>query len=394
MAKETFKYKIAFSYIDSNNSEITINQEQVHYVAIDKDYDNTNMPVIAISCSIEKDILDDMISNMNNNIVTLGIYIYDAKNQNDSITTKYFHDRFIYIIKEDLSKTSEIDYVDENTPNLYKDVVIWLLQQDAVNNNRQSINGVFKNATMNTLILHSANYLGPTLLEPIKYDNKYDQVIIPPLETISEYIAFLNNNLSVFYDTEYRFFIDFDITYITSSSGKVTIAKNQDIFTVELSIKGILPDEDDEDGMIVDERNGKYSISINNANVSYNKNHITNKMMNSITVIDSLGNVTQKDIYNNKIGVTGKMNKIVHVSNTDGNVVNNLSSTVESNNVVITVIKNDLDASIFTINKEYIITDPIHGEYAGRYILVSNKQLFIKQMDYYTMVVILKFRKI
>lgn len=395
MSKEAFRYKIVLNYVNSINTEISIDSEQIQYVAIDKDFDNNNMPVIAIHGSIEKNILDDMIIHMNDNIITFGIYTYDRANQNDSITEKYFHDRFIYIIDEDISKTSELDYPNgENRPSLYKDVTIWLLQQDAVNNNRQSINGIFKNATMNTLILQSSNYLGRMLLEPIKYDNKYNQIIIPPQESISNYISYLNDNLSVFYDTRYRFFIDFDTTYITSSSGKIIKAKDQSIFTVEINIKNIMPDEGDEDGMIVDIKRSKYSITINSANTDYSRNNITNKLVNKLTVIDSCGNVTEKNIKENQIGVTTTINKIVNICNTDKNMINNMTSTIESNNVILTVVKNDLDASIFTINKEYIVTDPSHEEYAGRYLLISSKQLFIKQMDYYTMAIILKFRKL
>ena len=395
MAKEAFRYKVVLNYVNSVNTEIRIDSEQIQYIAIDKDFDNTNMPVIAINGSIEKDILDDMIRHMNDNIVTLGIYAYDSANQNDSITEKYFHDRFIYIIDEDISKTAEIDYPNgEGQPGLYKDITIWLLQQDAVNNNRQSINGIFKNASMNSLILQSSNYLGNMLLEPIRYDNKYEQIIIPPQESISNYIAYLNNNLSVFYDTPYRFFIDFDVTYITSSSGNIIKMKNQNIFTVEINIKGIVPDENDEDGMIVDIKRNKYKIDINNAHANYSKNHITNKMVNKLTVIDSSGNVSEKVLGENQTNITTTINKIVNLSNNDGNAINSLSSSIETNNVILTVIKNDLDASIFTMNKEYIVTDPYHEEYAGRYLLISTKQLFIKQMDYYTMEVILKFRKL
>ena len=69
MANESFRYKVSLNYVNSKNSEIMINSEQIQYIAIDKDYENTNMPVVAIVASIEKNILDDMILNIDNNIV-------------------------------------------------------------------------------------------------------------------------------------------------------------------------------------------------------------------------------------------------------------------------------------------------------------------------------------
>lgn len=395
MAKETFRYKVTLRYVMENNDEIIIDSNQISYVAVDKDFDNNNMPVIAIVASIEKDVLDDMIRHVNDNILTLGIYRYDVNNQTDNITKKCIHDRFIYILPDDISKTAVIDYPNgEGKEGLYKDVTLWLLPQDAVNNNKQPINGIFKNATMNTMILNSTNYLGKMLLEPIKYDNKYDQVIIPPQNSISEYISFLNNDLSVFYDTPYRFFIDFDMTYIVSSSGHVVKSKNESIFTFDIQISSIIPQEEDDTGMYIDKRNNKNVIYVNSANVNYTRNNITNKMVNSITTIDSSGNVYKKDVESNNTKVTKKLSTIINLSNTDNNAVNNIVSSLSMNNVGVSIVKNDLDANVFTMNKEYIITDNTHPEFNGRYLISSVKQMYTKQTEQFVMATILNLKKI
>ena len=395
MAKETFRYKVTLRYVMENNDEIIIDSNQISYVAVDKDFDNNNMPVIAIVASIEKDVLDDMIRHVNDNILTLGIYRYDVNNQADNITKKCIHDRFIYILPDDISKTAVIDYPNgEGKEGLYKDVTLWLLPQDAVNNNKQTINGVFKNATMNTMILNSTNYLGKMLLEPIKYDNKYDQVIIPPQNSISEYISFLNNDLSVFYDTPYRFFIDFDMTYIVSSSGHVVKSKNESIFTFDIQISSIIPQEEDDTGMYIDKRNNKNVIYVNSANVNYTRNNITNKMVNSITTIDSSGNVYKKDVESNNTKVTKKLSTIINLSNTDNNAVNNIVSSLSMNNVGVSIVKNDLDANVFTMNKEYIITDNTHPEFNGRYLISSVKQMYTKQTEQFVMATVLNLKKI
>ena len=395
MSREAFRYKISLKYVNSHNSEIIIDSNQLQYIGIDKDFDNINMPVIAVMGSIEKNIIDDMIRNIDNNIVTLGIYRYDVNNQNDNITKKYFHDRFVYIIPDDLSKTAELDYPNgENKKGLYKDITIWLIHQDSMNNNKKVINGIFKNATTNSLILHSSNYLGKVLLEPIKYDNKYDQIIIPPQDSISSYIAYLNNTLSVFYDTPYRFFIDFDMTYILSSSGKMVKSKNQDIYTIEINLKNITPSSNEEVGMYINKNKSKYNVNINNFDVEYTKNNITNKLVNKVITIDSEGNVIEKNVDNNKTKVTNTMNQIINISNNDNNAINNITSSIEMNNVMITMTKNDLDASMFTMNKEYIINDLLHEDYSGRYLLCSTKQFFVKQTDYFIMTTVLTFKKI
>ena len=165
---EQYNYRVVLKYIDSSNVEVEIDSMQLQYILIDKDFDNCNMPVISIFGSIEKNILNDMIRNIDRSVVTLGIYKYDATNQSDNITDKYFQDKFIYILKDDVSKTEKLDNpngIDSKTGNTqYKEVNLWLIQQDAINNNRQTINCVYHNASMNSLILQSTNYLGKVLL--------------------------------------------------------------------------------------------------------------------------------------------------------------------------------------------------------------------------------------
>ena len=396
---EQYKYRIELRYVNSSNVEVSIDSLQLQYILIDKDFDNMNMPVIVLFGSVEKNILDDMIRNINNSIVTLGIYKYDSTNQRDNISDKCFNDRFIYIMNEDLSKTDKLDNpggVDSKIGNSnYKEVTIFLIQQDAINHNRQTINGVYHNASMNSLILQASNYLGKMLLEPIKYDTKYDQIIIPPIDSISSYMKFLNDNIGVFYDTPYRFFIDFDATYIVSSSGNPIRARNQYIYTVAIDIKEIDPlTVDEEPGAYVDLKSGKYTIGINTASVEYNKNQVTNKMVNMATVINAKGDVFSQDIDENKAKITNTINQIMYVSNNDKNVINPIRHNIELGNVSISIVKNDLDAALFTINKEYIINDPMHDEYNGRYILTRSRQLFTKQNEDFIMSTILTFRKV
>ena len=399
MAKqgEQYNYKIVLKYINSTNIEVEIDSTQIQYILIDKDFENINMAVITIFGSIEKNILDDMIRHSNDNLVTLGIYKYDNTNQNDNITEKYFNDKFIYMLNEDLSRTDKLDNpqgIDSKTGNRqYREVTIFLIQQNAINNNRQTINGVYHNASMNSLILQSTNYLGNMLLEPIKYDTRFDQVIIPPIDSISNYIRYLNDNLGVFYDSPYRFFIDFDTTYLVSSSGNAIRARNQYIYTIVIDIREIDSNISEEPGAYVDLKSGKYTIGIDASKVEYVKNNVTNKMVNKVTVINSKGDVFEQDIEDNKAKVTSTINQIMNISNNDQNVINNISYSVESANVTITIVKNDLDASLFTLNKEYIINDPVHDSYAGHYILLQVKQLFIKQNENFIMSTVLKFKK-
>ena len=168
---------------------------------------------------------------------------------------------------------------------------------------------------------------------------------------------------------------------------------NQYIYTIVIDIREIDSNISEEPGAYVDLKSGKYTIGIDASKVEYVKNNVTNKIVNKVTVINSKGDVFEQDIEDNKAKVTSTINQIMNVSNNDQNVINNISYSVESANVTITIVKNDLDASLFTLNKEYIINDPVHDSYAGHYILLQVKQLFIKQNENFIMSTVLKFKK-
>jgi hypothetical protein len=146
--------------------------------------------------------------------------------------------------------------------------------------------------------------------------------------------------------------------------------------------------------MYIDKRKGKYTININTSDTEYTKNNVSNKLVNKITTIDSEGNVIEKNVESNKTNVTSTINQIINLSNNDINAINNITSTLDINNIMVTLTKNDLDASMFTMNKEYIINDPNHKEYNGRYLISSTKQIFIKQTDYFIMTTVLTFKKL
>jgi hypothetical protein len=53
-----------------------------------------------------------------------------------------------------------------------------------------------------------------------------------------------------------------------------------------------------------------------------------------------------------------------------------------------------LDGSQFTMNKEYIINDFTYKDMNGRYLIIQNKQLFVKQDEMFTLMTVLTFKKI
>ena len=394
---EQYNYKISLLYTSNIAEAVEIDSQQIQYILIDKNFDACNMPVISVFGSIEKSLLDDMLENMSNATMTLTVYKYDVANNNGGIGELYFQDKFMFMMDQDLNKTHNLDDDDYTAggDTQYKEVNIWLLPQMAVNNNRFIQNGVFHNATMNSMILNATNNVGDMVVEPISYDNSFDQIMIPPTNTISQYMKYLNDNVNTFYDTPYRYFMDFDLTYMVSSAGKPVPAKNQTVNTVTIDVQDIDNENtNDELGAFTDEKASTYKIYTDTSRIDYTSNHLTNRSMNQLTVVDAQGNKTERGINGMTTEITGNFNQVLNISNNDPNLANSIANAATADNTVFSMVKNDLDARLFTINKEYILNDPLHEENATRMLLAQSKQLFIKQGDAFIMSTSLSFRKV
>ena len=394
MIREKYKYKVFMEYNDQK-SIISIPSDQVVSFSVIKDFDTINFPVVAVTSMLERDILDYLIKNQDTTTINFGVYRYDVNNQNDNITTKYFVNRFIYIIEESESKRSTIDY---NENSEYKEHLtrtnIYLLPQDSLNNSKKIINGVYKNTDMNSMVINISNYIGKLLVEPLTYNTKYDQVLIPPIDSISSYLSFLNNQLNILYDTKYRFFMDFDMSYLMSSDGNVVKCKTHKNYTVNIDVADITAIGETEDsGMIVDLYNGKYIVNTSSSECDYNDNRIVNKMMNNIITINSNGDHNEKTL-NSSNTKTTLFSKIINLSTKDNNFINNITNEMDISTTMATVIKKDIDPSIFTLNREYIITDRNNPKRSGRYLLYSIKEIYSREDSTYTLTAILQFKKL
>ena len=228
-----FTYKPTLSFINGiDNSTIDIPMDNINSILIDKNYDELNQPVVILTVSIDKKILNTIIETQEDSLLSLQIYKYN-ENDPDDIGECVLGDLFIYMTDENISYTSELDYDKDHEENdrndLFRQITLYLLKRDSVNNINQVINTVNHSTykgkneikiTMTDLVMRVSTYLNPLLLEPLQYNTSYSQIIIPPVSTITEYLEYLNDNVYTFYDSGYRFFVDFDTTYILSKSGR------------------------------------------------------------------------------------------------------------------------------------------------------------------------------
>lgn len=400
---EVFKYKTVMTFINHKSELTEIPMNNLSFFVIDKDYENTNMPVITMSVNLDRKLKDEMIQNMDESMISFQVYKYNEV-ETDDVGTCILNHLFIYIIDGDVSYSQDIEYTENtNEEQVLNPTTIYLLKKDLVNNNRQLINCVNRAKwvgdkkipiTMTDLIMRITNYVKPLLLEPLENNKSFDEIVIPPISSISDYLEYLNDNISTFYSTGYRYFLDYDTAYIMSKSGKYVDHKNQRFSSIIFDISELNSLESADQGSSYYENNRLYHIPVNVTFTKFRKNIITKHIATNVACIGSSGEVISKSL-NNASKLNTEKYKIINHNTSNSGICDAISNDLINSELIVDIVKNDLDASLFTINKEYHINHTIeHEDYNGRYLICSAKQIFVKQDSQFIMNTALRFKKI
>jgi uncharacterized protein YuzE len=378
----TYKYKIELLYVNTQTGEsTTLLPVCIKSVCIDKAYSsNSNMPQIYVSASLDQKLIKDMVDNSSDNLINMTVYKF-----NDSADVEldeiYFQEQFIYMINADSGNIdTEMQYSGENADreDLFKDIQIGLLQLNAVNNNKKTISTVLTDTTMTNAIYTATSHMN-VLLEPLLYDTNLSQLIIPPTDSVAEILKYLDNN-RVFYNTPYRYFVDYDTTYILSSSGVAT-EKSDDIHDrVVIDIGKTSLDVNSNIVGLAEKNNGYYMfVSFQDSQIQ--KDNVTEKKFNQIDTVDTEGSKTTSSLENiNKSSYTSNSkSQSVRVRQNNPNAVKNLAASIEHSAVQISLNKNDVDVSVLNPNLQYIVYNASQLDTNGIYILTRKRELFIKE---------------
>ena len=356
---------------------------------IDYDYDNKNMPVMLIKISIDKNIIDDMIEHCNDKEVILNVYKFD-----NSSTTKlkevYISDSFMYFMSKETNDNKVLDYSDftEDSEDIFKTITIGLVKKELLTNNKRIINEVFHNTSLVNILVKNMQHM-KLLIEPL-HNNKYiDSIIIPPTNSITNYIKYIDNIHSL-YNTKYRLFYDFDMTYLLSSSGNIVKSNKDHIYTFIININNTVEEISKSQG--VRKENDTFIIDMDAVDVTTYEEDNTEKSYTTILGVDVNGNVIETPIKNQNLSDSVRIERYV-----DGNskAIDNLKSEINNKSLYVTLIKTELDASAITINKQYIVKNLDKLDYNdGQFILSSKKELYIPDNDNYILTSILTLRQI
>ncbi|MBR2245901.1 MAG: hypothetical protein IJ880_02545 [Bacilli bacterium] len=316
---------------NSANSSFTIAPEKITGFAIISDYDQTNMPIAYATLNLNKTDRDRIIKEAKTayfdlNITTVQI-ISSLDNKTSNAPSKY-SGKCVYFIDEDLNYNKELDYPEKTAATALKsdnDVLqafsVGLMWDKCIENNKQTSNDTILNTTMfNAVLRHIGNK--PLLIEPFKYNETLEQLIVPPKESLSKVIEFFND-VKVFYETKYRFFIDPDCIYLTSSSGKGIKKKGEKFVNWVFNVRPITDPASMKEGMAFNSQNNCYYTDIHVKDTYYTIDNDTNKLFNEIkSIVDPNINNTPPwlDSINQAISSVNQLTNTINSS---------LNSTVE-----------------------------------------------------------------
>lgn len=391
----SYLYKIEAKFVLDGKEE-TILPEGMTSIITNYDYDNNNIPIIYMGVKLETSLYNKMIINQEKaNIV---LTISKAKTgANFSVFTTYIHDRFNYTMSTNpdynVSMEKQTDTKDKIIQN-YREGFLALIQVNSADNNKKMINDIIKYSNMMSIIHKYTSHM-KMVMEPIHLDKKFNFLIIPPLESVSKLLSYLFKQ-STFYREGYRYFVDFDKTYLLSGEGNPVSAKDGLYSTVIINITDPLENEiSNQTGIITDSKNKVYILNINANNTSMQVKKSEDKIFNKIIGVTSYGDTKELDLNIPRTEGSSDKIRLERVPHDNMEYIDYLKDKIENDTILFSVTKTEVDTSLITPNKEFVVRNyPTFSEYNGRYVLAFKKEIFANQNENFINSIIFGLRKV
>ena len=249
-----------------------------------------------------------------------------------------------------------------------------------------------KEITMYSIVKYITSHMKNLIIEPFSYNDKFDQFILRPQNSVSKALAYLNQQ-KVFYSTPYRYYEDFGCTYIISSSGRAISRKNELYSSIVLSIQDITSKYANNTGVITNRTSGTYEVYVNYANTQVYDNTIANKSKNKIRGITSSGS-SDLTLSNSASYSKNKMNYI-RLDNDNEHMIDNIEADNNTKNFLVYFSKNDLDTDLFSINKRISIHNiDRYQEFNGNYLLYRKREVYIREDQNFKLNTMINMRRI
>lgn len=381
---------------ENDENPLTIDFLRFKSIIIDYNYNNFNFPLIYCNVNLPIEAQLKLADNQKNGTVVFTLQKYMENSDMPGLKMNVIECKCIFFIPQDKGKINEaVRITDPNkTGDLGDNVTIGLIALEHVNEIKNVANGMIKSGSMSSILYYLLKDR-PLLIEPLQYNTVVENFVLPPINSLSKMIKYLNN-YHVFYDTTYRFFIDFDMTYLMSTSGLGVKKKGEECNIIKFNLKSNY-DEKNMEGMSYEIIDGMYSIDCSGSYTSMSDSTDSSKSYSTIGGITTTGELLEKDTGTRdaKSPVKSKVSNI-RIPNNNTTIIQNLTTDEANSMILLNISKNKIDGSIITPNKQiYIDANEVYGEaYSGVYLLDRKRELYLREGEGFAMSVILSFRKI
>lgn len=370
---------------------VALDPAYIKSLIIDRDFEKTNMPIIFLELAITKKMLDNFIVNKSNATIRLTIQKFDIAT---NFRQNYISAEFVYFMTDDVNYNATLDYMTDNNTvdTLHVTTVLGLMHLDLINKNKTSINTVYRGATSMDILSYSLRS-NPLVIEQVK-SKSWAEIIIPPLGSLSELVGYMNYR-NILYDTPYRFFMDFDRTYLLSSSGKTINITGEKINTVLITVLDPMLLAAKAQGSSTNSQANIHEITVDANEHKVYKDNAADKSFTKITGISASGKSKTVDVNSGKNVSFSNKTKYVRVPGENLGLIDNMKHSAEINTTLVNITKSNIDNGIITLEKVFLLKNYKQNAYLdGQYLLARKREIYIKTSSYFNCETVLDFRKI
>lgn len=391
-----FKYKLEMSLL-IGKKYYEIPRNSVKTILISSDYDKNNMPIIYMRIRMSSTLYNQMVLNNDRATISFRLFKFDDKSVS-GVVESYIEDNFTYIMPTDPNYNEAMEQYVSGSSTAYNDNAdtymegyLALTSLKLVGDNVKLINTIVKDTDIMSIVHKFTSHMN-MCIEPFDNRDHIDQMIIPPITTISKLLAYLNDQYC-FYKNGYRYFRSFNTTYLLSANGNAVKEGINSFNTIIISICDPLDEKGKSNAIDLDRTNHAYIIYVDAKKTSISVDKFANKQYNSIIGVDTEGNTVQEEL---RVPPTPDSTEKTIITRTDSlDYIYNIKRAVESVAVILTVSKTEIDSSLFTPNKEYQIKHYSSSrEYDGKYVLSYKKEVLVQQGEEYIGNILFGLRRI
>ena len=334
---------ISLSFV-SKSETIEIMPENISYIMIDRDYETQILPIIYMNIAVNHSLQNKIVQSRETSKFLLNI---TRNNENSviNIGRKSISGLFSYLTA-DTNPNYREDFTDEEdiVGNAYTRMTIGLVSVELSNNLRKTFNNIYKEADVKSLIALGLEGLDEVIVEEIPYNEEFPNIIFPPLTSRNEFLKYLFSKYN-FYDTDFRFFMDFDKCYLLSKKGIPTDGHDGQMSSIIVDVRSALENESYSEGIEI--KDGSYYLYIHPAdsNVIINQG-IENVANNLVGVDEAFESPSQMELNINNVEGASKKDLFLRTDN-----IALYKNELETNTVTVQLAKQQINGDIFTPNK-------------------------------------------